>query len=151
LDDKYLFAFSNLDGNKKGLLRAELVIRYDYSYVFELNARDLEKQTNNNSNSLTLEGNVSGELLRHFENLLNADYLKLKKVYDYVIFTMTGMGEQQYLINLDVKTTNIHILDGAPRQSFVSETEKILYEFNSFLKNWCAKEYDHWTNKSPTA
>ena len=86
MDDKYLFALTKSDGFTERLLRAELVISYDYKYVFELNAFRHEKITNNNSNTLILEGNVSGELLKHFENLLNAEYSKLKKYYDYETF-----------------------------------------------------------------
>lgn len=60
---------------------------------------------------------------------------------------LCAAGGQQYLINLDEKTTNIHIVDGLPKEYFKSEPEKILYEFNSFLKNWCDKEYHNWINK----
>lgn len=72
LDDKYLFAFTKSDGFTERLLRAELVIRYDYSYVLELNAFQHEKMTKNNSSSLILEGNVAGEFLLHFEKCLSA-------------------------------------------------------------------------------
>jgi hypothetical protein len=147
LDDKYLFAFTKSDGFNDRLLGAELVISYDYEYIFELNAFNHEKITNNNSNSLFLEGTVSGELLKHFENLLNAEYLKLKRYYDYETFIIDDIGGQQYLINLDEKTTNIHIVDGLPEEYFKSETEKILYKFNCFLKNWCDQEYHNWINK----
>ena len=144
LDSKYLFAFTKTDGFSERLLRAQLLINYEYEYNLELKAFQHERKTNNHSDYSTEKGMVTGKLLDHFERLLLSDYLTLKKYYDFVTLQITDVGQQQYLINLEPKTVNINILDGLPEEYFKSETEKILYEFNEFLKNWIEEKYQYW-------
>ena len=147
LDDKYLFAFNKFDGFTERLLVAQLTINYDYEYTLELSAFQHEKKTRNNSNFFSENGTLSGQLLIYLERLLESDYLTLKEIYDYETFQILDIGSQKYLINLEPKTTKIGIIDGLPEEYFKSNPEKILYEFNEFLKNWIEEKYTNWIEK----
>lgn len=147
LDDKYLFAFSKYDGFTERLLRAQLTINYDYEYNLELSAFQHERKTRNKSSFFTEIGTLSGQLLTYLESFLESDYLTLKEIYDYETFQILDIGSQQYLMNLEPKTTKIGIIDGLPVEYFKSDTEKILYKFNEYLKDWVEEKYRNWLDK----
>lgn len=144
LDEKYLFAFTKSDGFTERLLTAEFVIDFNYEFTLELEASNHNKKTKNFSNTIIENGTITYEILNYFENLLESDYLTLKTVYNFETFSIDDIGGQQYLINLEKSTTNITIVNELPKTYFNTASEKILFEFNEYLKTWVELKYQNW-------
>ncbi|OYU79011.1 MAG: hypothetical protein CFE23_15990 [Flavobacterium sp. BFFFF1] len=144
LSDKYLFAYTTTDGFTERLLGAELVVDYDFNYKLELRAFDHVKKTKNNSDTIMESGVLPKKIMEYLENLLHSNYLSLKSNYDYETVFISGTGMQQYLLNLEKTTTNIHITDGLPEEYFKTDTEKLLFNFNAFLKKYVEDKYNNW-------
>ncbi len=147
LDEKYLFAYSKSDGFSNRLLSAEFVIDYEYNYVLELLAFQHNTLTKNNSDTLIENGKITGKELKYIEDLLSADFNSLKRIYDYGGLSIDDIGSQQFFINLDKITKDIHIIDGLAIEYFKTEVEILLFNFNEYMKNSIEKKYEHWIAK----
>lgn len=144
LDEQYLFTFMMHDGFSDRSLKAEILIDYEYNLTlhFRCNVPTSKKYVFEEFEELVQE-KASSEIISFLEKLLKIEYLKLKDNYWYETFTIDDIGGQQFLINFNSPTFNIHIVDGLPKEYFKTLAEEHLYLFNEHLKNWIETKYNN--------
>jgi hypothetical protein len=147
LDEKYLFAYLKSDGFSERLLNATFLMDYNYNYVLEFNAFSHDKITINQSDNFIEKGTIEGTELKFIETLLSADYHSLKRSYDYEGLSIDDIGSQSIFINLDEITKDIHIISGLAIENFKTEVEKLLFNFNEYMKSSIEMKYDNWIAK----
>lgn len=147
LDEEYLFAYSMFDGFSGRLLNAEFVVDYAYNYVLELKAFQHSKITTNKSDVLVETGKIEGRELKYMEDLLSGDFNTLKRIYDYEGLSIDDIGSQQFLINLDTITKDVHVSDGLSCECFKTDIELLLFDFNEYMKTLIESKYESWIRK----
>lgn len=137
LDKDYFFCYSINNGFSFNLHSADLVIDYGFNYTLQLNAF---------SKIYPLEtGIIPNTVQDYLEKLIDMDYNNLSQIYDpYYPMSISDIGGQQLLINLDNDTTNISIIEGVASSNFPSPTEQLIYQLNEYLKAWIADRRSHY-------
>lgn len=143
LNSDYIFSYSKYDGFCERLLAAELLVDYDFNFIFQMKAFEHEKLTHNNSDFFLERGELSGKIFEYFEKLLYSDVKGLKQNYHYITFDISDFGSQKFLINLD-QGIEVDIREGLTLEYFETETELLLFEFNEYMKNWIEEKYKAW-------
>lgn len=139
LDEKYAFAFSHYDGFSHRLLKAQLKVTWDCHYVLEMN---FFESRHNSKFPYCEEGRIETNILQFFERLMECDYTSLKDTYENKGFFVTDIGSQIFLLNFERATSRIVITDGLPVEYFEAKAERLLYDFNEYLKNMIEDRYN---------
>ena len=138
LDKDCFFSFATDDGFSFNLLSAHLVIDYDFRYTLQFKAA---------SKNYPIEtGTINNAVQDVLTRLIDLDYNTIQRAYDpfYPTMSVSSMGGQFILINLDEDTTNIGIVDGAHAALFPSPAEQLIYQLNEHLKLWTAQRRKHY-------
>jgi hypothetical protein len=141
LDKNYILAFSIFDGFTARLLSADLKIDWHNNFRLEMSSFE----TRNKINPIYIEEDKLPEEMQYYLNLLiQSDYISLKSAYFNSTFIVYDIGSNSFKFNFENETTYTSINYGTPIDYFITETEKLLFDFNKYLYSFIEEKYKYW-------